>query len=281
MARAPCRVWLSALRCAAKVSFDSDLTACARLVEKADPDRFAAAMASPVAARRILFPLYAFNVEVARAPWVTQEPMIAEMRLQWWRDALEKVATGANVRRHEVVTPLAGFLSAEDAKALDALVVARRWDIYKDAFDDAAHFSDYLVNTAALLMQVAARALIAQKGGTGGLDATIEEMLRKLGEATALARFLQAVPALEAQGRVPLIDGRAEAIAELARLNLQSLPARAELRRGVPAAALPAVIEGFLTRDLLRQVWKDPRRVAAGTLLVPRLRRSFLLWRWS
>ena len=35
-------------------------------------------MAAPVAARRVLFPLYAFNVEVARAPWVTQEAMIAE-----------------------------------------------------------------------------------------------------------------------------------------------------------------------------------------------------------
>ena len=51
-------------------------------------------MAAPVEARRVLFPLYAFNVEVARAPWVTSEPMIGEMRLQWWRDALEEIARG-------------------------------------------------------------------------------------------------------------------------------------------------------------------------------------------
>ncbi|TNF18762.1 MAG: phytoene synthase, partial [Rhodobacteraceae bacterium] len=62
-----------------------DWQACAAIVEKGDPDRFASAMAAPVAARARLFPLYAFNLEVARAPWVTQEPMIAEMRLQWWR----------------------------------------------------------------------------------------------------------------------------------------------------------------------------------------------------
>ena len=58
------------------------LQACAELVERGDPDRFLATMAAPVALRATLFPLYAFNVEIARAPWVTQEPMIAEMRLQ-------------------------------------------------------------------------------------------------------------------------------------------------------------------------------------------------------
>lgn len=64
------------------MSFDADLTACAGLVERGDPDRFRAVMAVPVAARRILFPIFAFNIEVSRAPWVTQETVIAEMRLQ-------------------------------------------------------------------------------------------------------------------------------------------------------------------------------------------------------
>ena len=52
--------------------FDPDLTACAELVARADPSRFRATMAAPVAARRVLFPIYAFNTEVARAPWVTR-----------------------------------------------------------------------------------------------------------------------------------------------------------------------------------------------------------------
>ena len=111
------------------MSFDADLTACAALVERADPWRFRAAMAAPVAARRVLFPLYAFNVEVARAPWVTQEAMIAEMRLQWWRDVCTEIADGQQVRCHEVATPLSEAITAEDAQLLDELVAARRWDI--------------------------------------------------------------------------------------------------------------------------------------------------------
>ena len=59
------------------------IQACADLVHRGDPDRFAAIMAAPVGARERLFPIFAFNLEVARAPWVTAEAMIAEMRLQW------------------------------------------------------------------------------------------------------------------------------------------------------------------------------------------------------
>ena len=77
---------------------NDDVLACAGIVERGDPWRFRTLMAAPLEARAILFPVYAFNVEVSRAPWVTQEPMIAEMRLQWWRDALEEIASGAAVR---------------------------------------------------------------------------------------------------------------------------------------------------------------------------------------
>jgi len=98
------------------MSFD----ACAALVERADPERFRAIMASPVAARRVMFPLFAFNVEVSRAPWVTQEPMIAEMRLQWWRDVLEEIGAGAEVRKHEVVDALADVLDADNLIATGA-----------------------------------------------------------------------------------------------------------------------------------------------------------------
>lgn len=259
------------------MSFDADVTACAAIVEKADPDRFAAVMASPVAARAVLFVLYAFNVEVSRAPWLTQETMIAEMRLQWWRDVLEEIGQGAQVRRHEVVTPLSGFLSEPATQVLDRLVAARRWDIYKDAFEDAAHFDNYLNETAAGLMWVAACALDPDLTPQGDAEA----MVRACGRATGLARFLQAVPALEAHSRIPLVDGRAEAIADLARAALDALPAPKLLKRTLGDAAKPAIIEAFATRSLLKQVVQDPRRVAVGDLQVHPMRRAALLWRWS
>ena len=238
------------------MSFGADLTACAALVERADAERFRAVMAAPVESRRLLFPLYAMNVEVARAPWVTAESMIAEMRLQWWRDALAEIAEGREVRRHEVVTPLAAALPAELAQRLDALVAARRWDIYRDPFEDAAHFEHYLDDTSGTLLWAAAR----------GLGEADEEVVRDAGWALGLANWLRAVPELERQNRLPLVDGRSEAVSELAERGLKRL-AQARARRGdVSKAAAPAMLAVWRARPVLRAAARDPRRVADGTL---------------
>ena len=97
---------------------NDDVIACARLLERGDPERFRAVMATPLEVRKTLFPIFAFNLEVARAPWVTKEPLIAEMRLQWWQDVLSEISDGRAVRRHEVATPLAISLTPAAAEVL-------------------------------------------------------------------------------------------------------------------------------------------------------------------
>ncbi|MGL5008394.1 MAG: squalene/phytoene synthase family protein, partial [Paracoccaceae bacterium] len=185
--------------------------ACAALVQRGDPDRFAAVMAAPVAVRGRLFVLYAFNLEVARAPWVTAEPLIAEMRLQWWRDVL----VGPR-RAHEVAGPLHDLIAeaALPVEVMDRLVAARLWDIGRDSHADQATLDAYLEDTGAGLRWIAAKA-----AGAG------EAAARDLGWATGLAAYLRAVPELEARGRVPLVEGRAEAVRALAERGLARIAA--------------------------------------------------------
>lgn len=241
------------------MSFDADLTACAALVERADPWRFRAVMASPLAARRVLFPLYAFNVEVARAPWVTQEPMIAEMRLQWWRDVCEEIAEARAVRRHEVATPLAGVVTAQDAQVLDELVAARRWDIYKDAFEDVAHFERYIDQTAGHLAWIAAKSL-------GAAD---EQTVRDAAYAAGIAAWLRAIPELVDRGRIPLMDGTSEGVQKLANGALARM-ARARNGRGkVAASARPALWHVGAAQGILALVVRDPSAVIDGRLPDP------------
>ncbi|MBZ8118553.1 squalene/phytoene synthase family protein [Roseovarius sp. LXJ103] len=235
---------------------NDDLRACADIVRRGDPERFAAAMAAPVAARAVLFPVYAFNVEVARAPWLTAEPMIAEMRLQWWREALEEIGVGGPVRRHEVTTPLAGVLDAEGVALLDALIAARRWDIYKDPFEDAAHFEQYLTRTSGHLMLAAARAL-------GGVD---EAAVLDVGYASGLANYLRAIPALEAAGRVPLLDGRPQGLRDLAQNGLARLGKGRAARKSVPKPAAPALYAAWLAGPVLRRAAAHPALVGQGAL---------------
>ncbi len=242
------------------MTFDADLNACAALVERGDPWRFRAAMAAPVDLRKLLFPLYAFNVEVARAPWVTQETMIAEMRLQWWRDALEEIAEGKPVRRHEVTTPLAQAITADDARLLDELVAARRWDIYKDPFEDAAHFKRYIDQTAGHLMWVAARRL-------GTAD---EGVVRDAAYATGIAAWLCAIPTLEEAGRVPLLDGTSQGVSTLAQGALDRLRAARANRSKVKGQAQMALLPAAHAGPVLRAAAAAPQKVSEAALPDPR-----------
>lgn len=239
------------------MSFD----ACAALVEKGDADRFRATMAAPVASRNLLFALYAFNVEVTRAPWVTQEPMIAEMRLQWWRDALEETAAG-KARKHEVVDELSGILDAKACEDLDQLVAARRWDCYKDAFEDATHLEEYIDKTAGNLMWTAARLL----------GAASEPVVRDFAFAGGVANLLKAVPELEARGRKPLVDGTEAGVKSLAEQALLRLKRAKSARHTVSKAAAPALLAGFAAKPLLVQAIKSPSLVARGALLTSPMR---------
>lgn len=227
------------------------LDACAALVARGDPERFAAVMAAPLAARKKLLPLYAFHLEVARAPWVTQEPLIAEMRLQWWRDVVAAPAA----RAHEVAAPLHALIVEAHLPigVFDQLIAARSWDVYADPHAGEAGLEDYLEATGAGLMWLAALSL----GGQG------ESQVRAYGWAAALASYLRAVPELISRGKLPLPDAsdaglRALAEEGLRRLNL----ARAEKI----GEGRPALLAGWQAAALLRQVRAEPARVLDGAM---------------
>lgn len=247
------------------------LHACAEIVKRGDPDRFLATMAAPAQARAVLFPLYAFNCEVARAPWMASEPMIAEMRLQFWRDTVEEIAEGKPPRAHEVAAPLAAAIPPDCAGLLDGLVVARRWDIYRDAFDDAAHFDAYLDATSGNLVWAAARAL--------GAGPEAEAPIRALALAGGIAALLRAVPELEARGRVPLLDGTAAGVRALAEAGLARWAEGMAGRGAITAPARPALLALWRTTSTLRAARDLPGRVGAGKLDESEFaRRGRLLW---
>ena len=249
------------------------IAACAALVERGDPDRFAATMAAPPKARESLFPLYAFNLEVARAPWVTQEHLIAEMRLQWWRDVVAAPASGAALA-HEVAGPLHHVIHNKNlAQAtLDKLIAARRWDIGNNPFTTMSDLTDYLEDTGAALMWLAAKSLNAPD--------TAEQTARNAGWATALATYFCAVPNLIARGRVPLPDASPQAISALARTGLARLNAAQTTRASIPRHAAPALYPTWQTRALLTLAAKDPAAVWQSRLQQSEFaRRGGLAWR--
>src|SRR5258708_29148912 len=79
-------------------------------VRESDRDRFLAALFAPEPARRALLALLAFDHELARTSTVTREPMLARIRLQWWREAVAEAPSIAKPRAQPIVGALSGIM---------------------------------------------------------------------------------------------------------------------------------------------------------------------------
>ncbi len=237
---------------------DDALIACAALVEKGDPDRFAATMAAPPDARLRLWPLYAYNLELARAAWVSPEPMVCLMRLQWWADTVAGMGQGAPRKAHEVAGPLHDLVQETGLPValLAGMAQARDWDTGTDPFPDAGALRTYLDATAGNLMWAAALAL--------GAPTAAEPAVRDVAHAQGLAAWFCAAATLTDRGRSPLPDPSPAGIAHLAGTALTRLDRAG--RASLPKSARPALFPAWQANRLLTQAGREPGRVAAGRL---------------
>ncbi len=250
------------------------MSQAASLVRRNDPDRFLTALFAPAPRRETLFVLYAFNNELARARAVVSEPMLALMRLQWWREVVE----GAR-RRHEIAGPLGAALDAGELRADDlaSLIDAREIEA-EPAVATLDAWRSYLMGTAGGLAVAAGRLL-------GVPD---PEALRGPGAAYGAAGVLRGVPALARRHRLllpadvlarhglsvegaiaaPLDPPALAAMRDLAHEAQGWLGPRAVgLPRAARAAELPAVLA---RRDLARPPPLPARRGLADRLAVVR-----------
>lgn len=245
---------------------DAEFFACMQIIEQGDPHRFRTLMTLDLSNRRVLAPVFAMNVKIAEAPWVSTEPMIAEMRLQWWADALGEIAQSAPVRAHEVTTPLSKILAPQMAQELLSLVEARRWDIYDAPFKDVASFEKYLKETYGTLFVIA--------GALVGDQAPSETSL-SLGYAQGLARFLTALPKLSARGKNALPS--ALQISQDA--TTQFLEKVIEEYRSAPRTSRVLRVLGYDSAALLAQAQRAKDTLSRSEIRLNTLHNSWLLLR--
>jgi phytoene synthase len=159
----------------------------AGFLRRHDPDRFLTALFAPPDKRGALFALYAFNHELARAREAVSEPILALIRLQWWREVVEGAA-----RRHEVAEPLVAAIEAGLLQRADLLSLIAAREIEADpAILTIAAWRDYVLGSAGGLAVAAGRLLGAPE----------PERLRPFGAAYGVAGLLRSIPALARQGR--------------------------------------------------------------------------------
>ena len=162
-------------------------TGLPELLRRHDRDRFLASLLAPAGKRPALWALLGFNHEIARVREIVSQPILGQIRLQWWRDTIDEIYQGKPVRRHEVATPLAEAARGHGISRtlLDRMIDARERDLIGEPPADLAALENFLADTAGALLQAQAAVLSGADGG---------EAARHVGIAWGLVGLMRSVP---------------------------------------------------------------------------------------
>jgi phytoene synthase len=244
------------------------LSPVAALVRRHDRDRYQTALFAPADRREALFALYAFNYEIARVREAVTQPMLGQIRLQWWREAVAAAYAGVQPRYHVVAEPLAAVVRdfGPSREHFERMIDTRERDLADEPPAILAALEDYAEGTSATLLYLVLEVL-------GAIEPSTAAAAREVGIGYALTGLLRAIPFHARTGRcyIPAqiatrtgLDPRSyaglrdspglrEAVAEVAEAAAAHLQTARRYRRKIPrqarAAMLPSVIaERFLVR---------------------------------
>ena len=136
-----------------------DLTHCRSLVQQHVPDHFLAHLLLDEETRMIADIVWAFHVEITQIPLLVSEPMVGEIRLQWWAEILagqrSDEANGHPVARAMLVL-IDQFSMATGG--LEAKLKAHIFDLYQDPMESRTMLEGWSGETRSSLFQTIALA---------------------------------------------------------------------------------------------------------------------------
>ena len=182
-----------------EVSGFDEWAAIARTYE---PERYLAATLAPEPQRSSLIALAAYAGDLARIAATATQPMLGEIRLQWWRDSFDVIGKGGRIGS-PLADALAGAIQAHQLPLpmLVAMSEARAWDLYDDAMQDQAALDGYLAKIDAIPFELALRTMGMPARDAGRLSLPA-------GRLWGQVRLLAQLPAHLSAGRIPLTAAR-------------------------------------------------------------------------
>ncbi|MDB5591897.1 phytoene/squalene synthase family protein [Enterovirga sp.] len=267
---------------------------CAALVREQDRDRYWSALLAPADKRPHLFALYAFSAEVARVRDAISAPMPGEIRLQWWRDAVEGLGRG-DVGANPVAAALEDTIGrfALPRQALVDLIDARVFDLYDDPMPSVGDLEGYLGETSSALIRLASLVLAdgqdpggAEAAGHAGVAYGLTGLLRALPWQARQGRLYLPADILQRHGatRDDVVRGRGgpgvlAALAEMRMLARTHHARFAELRPDLPPAIRTAFLPAALVPGDLAALERAPDPLASSPER-PAWRRLASMW-WA
>jgi phytoene synthase len=273
---------------------NADYAYCEGLLRREDRDRWLASLFVPPELRPHVHALYAFSLEAARVREIVSEPLLGEIRLQWWRDALEGAHAG-EAKANPVAAALLDTIARFDLpKApLLELISARGHDLYGDPMQSVEALEAYTNATSSNLLRLAALILEREEAvpsreaaNYAGIAYGITGLIRALPWHRARGQVFIPVEVLQAHGasRDDFAAGRASPGVLAALADTRAI-ARAHLKvfyatlPGLPGKSRPAYLPVCLCEPYLRLMEKPGQEPFTSVIELPQWRRQWILWR--
>ena len=229
------------------------------LVRRGDPDRHLSALSAEPIARRKLFALYGFNLEVARAAWASNDPVICAVRLNWWAEAVGPARFKDARTSNHLVSSVAELIRTGELPmdSFKRMIDARYRDLNREPFTALDEFDEYIDATSGELMTLAARTL--------GAPELASETVRLFARGSGAASFLRAVPSLSAKGW-NAFGADMELVSDIVRSASERILAARRNRKKVPRSSTPALLAGWRAGAALGKAASDLQRIHSGQL---------------
>jgi len=264
------------------------------VIRDEDPDRYFATLFAPADKRQHLYALYAFSLEIAKIRDVVSQSLAGEIRLQWWRDALEGAARG-----DALANPVAAALDDTITRfnlprqALLDLIDARVHDLYDDPIATVNDLEGYCGETASAIIRLATLILAdgedpgsAEAAGHAGVAYAMTGLLRAFPWHVRRGQlYVPPVEVLERHGlgRTDIVTGKGgtglqQALAEM-RAHVRHHLAKSE--QLIPACgkqAAPAFLPLTLLPLYLREMERADYDPFTSVIDAPRWRKLLALW---
>lgn len=224
------------------------------MVHRLDRDRLMCAMVAPPDKRDALVALLAFNLEIATIPELVSEPLLGEIRLQWWRETVARLFDGNSVD-HPVALGLAEAIEKKDlSKPLfDGYLDARAFDLKGEAPASMMVLEKYAEDTAGSLHTLMAEAL-GLANMAPDQQPPIGKAVRHGAVAWALTGLLATVDFHARGGRSYLPTDQEDAEEALAQAAGRHISEARSARGHVPKSMLPVMLPVTLAEQNLKQL---------------------------
>lgn len=270
---------------------------CAALLRERNIDRYLATLFLPSVVRHDVYALYAFDAEISNIRAMIKEPMMGEIRLQWWRDIVGGDRAG-EAENNPVAAELLRIITTNKLPPMgfDNYLKARVFDLYDDPMPDTGTFEGYAGETTSFLFHQTARIVLnstdaatptelADCAGHAGVAWTIVGVLKNLPIHRARHQCYVSGDVLKKAGVVPedyfSAENNNQMISMIEELISEARRHQALFRsnfQNLPAALKPVFLPMCLVSPILARFGKVVEDAVHAPVDIAQWRKQIYLW---